>query len=87
LALANVEVPCALVSVTEIEVSGAVVVAFWTVNGIVSENWLPYAAELGSAYHVVKTEDSETVAELLDSVTPAAGLKVTAAEIISREVA
>jgi hypothetical protein len=86
-ALAVVELPCALVSTTEMEVSGAVAVAFVNVKGMVSEKLLPYGAEVGSAYQVVKTDASETVAELLDRVTPLAAVNVTAAETISREVA
>ena len=87
MALIEFEFPCALVSCTETEVSGAVLVPFVNVKGMVSEKLLPYAAEVGSAYQVVKTEDSETVAELLARVTPEAAVNVTVAETISREVA
>jgi hypothetical protein len=39
-ALIEFELPCAFVSCTETEVSGAVLLE--NVNGMVSENWLPY---------------------------------------------
>jgi len=42
-ALADVELPTALVSTTETEVSGTVLPE--NVNGMVSEKLLPYAAE------------------------------------------
>ena len=42
-ALIEFELPCALVSCTETEVTGAVPLE--NVKGMVSENWLPYAAE------------------------------------------
>jgi hypothetical protein len=44
-ALTVVELPCELVSCTETEASGFVLVPFAIVKGMVSENWLPYGAE------------------------------------------
>ena len=61
MALIEFELPCALVSTTETEVSGAALVPFAMVKGMVSKKLLPNAAEVGSAYQVVKTEDSEMV--------------------------
>jgi hypothetical protein len=44
-ALIEFELPCELVSCTETEVSGLALVPFAMLKGMVSENWLPYAAE------------------------------------------
>ena len=61
-ALIDAELPCALVSTTETEVSELVLVPFAIVKGIVSEKLLPYAAEAEFVYQVVKTVASGMVA-------------------------
>jgi hypothetical protein len=59
-ALTEFELPCELVSCTETALTGEVLLE--NVKGMVREKLLPYGAEVGSAYQVVKTGDSETVA-------------------------
>ena len=88
-ALIAVELPTALVSTTETEVSEFVLVPFAMVKGMVSEKLLPYGVDAELEYQVVKAVASEMVAVLLPlaRVTPAAAVNVTVADTISREVA
>ena len=77
LVLAGCEVPAEFVSVTDTEPRA--LISPWTVNGILSRNWLPNCWESVLSYQVVNWLETFTVTSAFCTLLPARGVNRNAA--------